>query len=151
MKTVRRIAAGLGVIAVALSFAGAAFASSVDTWRWDSKHAVKTWTWDGGTTCGVPDENGVATCTGVTNFRAKNIDTKAVKNATCKVVADASSGDGPDAAHYRFTHKFSFSVAPGATSPTDSFTWTAYTIPGWGLDWGEWPVWCSWNSTRIRA
>jgi hypothetical protein len=146
MKTIQRIAIGLSIVAVALSFAGTAFASSIDTWRWNKTHAIKTWAWADG------DVQTDGTATYVVHFRVKNVDTKAV-SGSCVVKSVVYAGPGgPDDYVYHFKHTFSFAVKPGKTAPDQTYTVGPFNLyPGWGYDTDDWTASCTSGGKTIRA
>jgi hypothetical protein len=151
MKTVRRIVTGIAVAALVLSFAGTAFASSIDTWRWDKSHAIKTWTWADGDTQ-TDNGDGTFSVTYVAHFRVKNIDTRTVKGS-CLVKSTVYSGPGgPEDYVYHFKHRFYFTVKPGTTAPDQSYTVGPFnTYPGWGYDTDDWTASCTYGGKTIRA
>ena len=145
------------VAAVASAFmlmtAGAALAdnTTVDTFRWDRTHAVRTFVWYDNDTWADTDGDGWDdTLTYTVYFRVKNIDTKPVKgSALVKSIVDAIGG--PDAT--RRTQTFSFSVAPGQTSPDQSFVVGPVSIYEDDQDvWSdEWVQSATWHGIRVRA
>ena len=136
-----------------LMTAGAVWADSTDThtFRWDRTHAVRTSVWYDNDTWADTDGNGWDdTLTYTVYFRVRNIDSRRVQgSAVVKSVVDGLGG--PD--ETRHSETFTFSVAPGQTSPTQTYVMgpvrvnesddTTYS--------DDWVASATWHGIRIRG
>jgi hypothetical protein len=148
-KTLISLVAAMCVFGIAGT--ALADATTTHTFRWDKTHAVRTYVWYDNDVWADMDGNGWDdTLTYTVYFRVRNIDTRGV-SGSCVVKSVVDAIGGPDVT--RHTQTFSFTAAPGQTSPDQSFVVGPVSIYENDQDVysDEWVASCTWHGIRLRA